>query len=194
MVEDSNVISIKWRVQWRLTIIVGWVGFFYGMLLVARTSEDWSALTRRGAPELGFRPAYFELLSWFCESSLHSALKTNRSEALSHGRGEAFTQPQEVFDTAPSAFRLHVPPAEPDAAVPIRLIGIVNPLSTTAQSASALFALVGMAFNAEVSLVLNPVMSYSEYPLKRYYREVIQWLLMCLLSLCVVCVVVSLVL
>lgn len=105
----------------------------------------------------------------------HALIAAVRSEALSHGRGEAFTQPQEVFDTAPSAFRLHVPPAEPDAAVPIRLIGIVNPLSTTAQSASALFALVGMAFNAEVSLVLNPVMSYSEYPLKRYYREVIQW-------------------
>ncbi|CAJ1367400.1 unnamed protein product [Effrenium voratum] len=44
-------------------------------------------------------------------------------------------------------------------------------LKATAQSASAALALFGMAFNAEVNLVLNPQLQLEEYPLKRYYRE-----------------------
>ncbi|CAJ1415192.1 unnamed protein product [Effrenium voratum] len=48
-------------------------------------------------------------------------------------------------------------------------------LKATAQSASAALALFGMAFNAEVNLVLNPQLQLEEYPLKRYYREVVRW-------------------
>merc|ERR1719343_1728819 len=71
--------------------------------------------------------------------------------------------------------RLTLPPARPELASPIKVYGILDPLSNTAQSASGVLALFGMAFNAEVNLVLNPVLRYSEYPLKRYYREVIRW-------------------
>jgi len=98
-----------------------------------------------------------------------------RSEALSHGKNERFTQPARIFEMAPPAFRLHLPRAKPEAASPITVYGILDPLSTTAQSASAALALFGMAFNAEVKLVLNPPMRVTEYPVKRYYREVVRW-------------------
>ncbi|CAE8590327.1 unnamed protein product, partial [Polarella glacialis] len=98
-----------------------------------------------------------------------------RSEALSHGKNERFTQPQKIFDTVPAALKLHLPAPRPEAASPITVYGILDPLSATAQSASAALALFGMAFNAEVNLVLNPVLRTTEYPLKKYYREVIHW-------------------
>lgn len=98
-----------------------------------------------------------------------------RSEALSSGQNQRFTQPVQIFESAPASFRLHLPPARPELASPIKVYGIVDPLSATAQSASALLALFSMAFNAEVNLVLNPMIRHSEYPLKRYYREVIHW-------------------
>ncbi|CAK0794978.1 unnamed protein product, partial [Prorocentrum cordatum] len=97
-----------------------------------------------------------------------------RSEALSQG-GAKYTQPRQVFEIAPPAFRVQVPPARPEAASPIKVYGILDPLSPTAQSASAVLALFGMTFNAEVNLLLNPNARHSEYPLKRYYREVIRW-------------------
>jgi len=105
----------------------------------------------------------------------HGLIAAIRSEALSHGKNERFTQPSEIFERVPESFRLHLPPARPDAASPIRVYGILDPLSDTAQSASAVLALFGMTFNAEVNLVLNPIARHSEYPLKRYYREVIRW-------------------
>jgi len=105
----------------------------------------------------------------------HGLVAAIRSEALSAQRNERFEEPRQIFEQAPAAFRLHLPPARPEAASPITVYGIVDPLSTTAQSASAVLALFGMAFNAEVNLVLNPRGRLSEYPLKRYYREVIRW-------------------
>eukprot|EP00913_Durusdinium_trenchii_P006919 g6509.t1 len=98
-----------------------------------------------------------------------------QEEVLSHAKHDRFTQPAKIFKRAPPAFRVKIPPAQPEGASPITVYGILDPLSTTAQSASAALALFGMAFNAEVNLVLNPPMQVEEYPLKRYYREVVRW-------------------
>jgi len=106
---------------------------------------------------------------------VHGLVAAIRSEALSHGKNERYAQPKTIFESAPAAMRLKLPPARPEAASPIKVYGILDPLSSTAQSASAALALFGMTFNAEVNLVLNPVLRHSEYPLKRYYREVIRW-------------------
>jgi len=108
------------------------------------------------------------------QARMHSLVAAIRSEALSHGQNGRFMQPAAIFKHVPAAFRLHLP-ARQDAASPIKVYGILDPLSTTAQSASAVLALFGMAFNAEVNIVLNPLARHSEYPLKRYYREVIHW-------------------
>jgi len=108
-------------------------------------------------------------------ASVYGLVAAIRSEVLSHAKHERFTQPAKIFDRAPNAFRVKIPPAQPDAASPITVYGILDPLSTTAQSASAALALFGMAFNAEVNLVLNPAVEVEEYPLKRYYREVVRW-------------------
>lgn len=86
-----------------------------------------------------------------------------------------FTRPQKIFDMAPEAFRIKIKPAKPDAASPITVYGLLDPLSATAQSASSALALFGMAFNAEVNLVLNPALEVEEYPLKRYYREALDF-------------------
>lgn len=107
--------------------------------------------------------------------SAYGLVAAIRSEVLSNGKNQRFSQPAKIFEMAPEAFRLHLPPARPDAASPITVFGILDPLSATAQSASAALALFGMAFNAEVKLVLNPPMRVTEYPLKRYYREVVHW-------------------
>jgi len=107
--------------------------------------------------------------------SAYGLVAAIRSEVLSHGKSERFTQPAKIFDMVPSAFRLHLPRAQPQAASPITIYGILDPLSEVAQSASAALALFGMVFNAEVKLVLNPQMRVTEYPLKRYYREVVHW-------------------
>mmetsp|Transcript_92627 Transcript_92627/g.299578 ORF Transcript_92627/g.299578 Transcript_92627/m.299578 type:complete len:1767 (+) Transcript_92627:166-5466(+) len=106
---------------------------------------------------------------------VHGLVAAIRAEALSYGMNERYTQPVKIFEAAPAAMKLTIPPARPEAASPIKVYGILDPLSETAQSASAALALFGMAFNAEVNLVLNPVLRLSEYPLKRYYREVIRW-------------------
>eukprot|EP00929_Paragymnodinium_shiwhaense_P073736 TRINITY_DN37670_c1_g1_i1.p1 TRINITY_DN37670_c1_g1~~TRINITY_DN37670_c1_g1_i1.p1 ORF type:complete len:1741 (+),score=483.89 TRINITY_DN37670_c1_g1_i1:87-5309(+) len=98
-----------------------------------------------------------------------------RSEALAAGKGERVRVSKAIMDVTPKAFQLNIPPVKPDAASPIKVFGVLDPLSTTAQSASAVLALFGMAFNAEVTLIFNPVGRHSEYPLKRYYREVIRW-------------------
>lgn len=138
---------------------------------------------QKGPPPPRVKPLY-ERLAKIAENGskelaqqLHGLVASIRSEAFasSFGRGERFDQPQEIFDHAPAAFKLKIPPARPEAASPITVYGIVDPLSTTAQSASAVLALFGMTFNAEVNLLLNPNSRLSEYPLKRYYREVIRW-------------------
>eukprot|EP00927_Polykrikos_kofoidii_P048714 TRINITY_DN42937_c0_g1_i1.p1 TRINITY_DN42937_c0_g1~~TRINITY_DN42937_c0_g1_i1.p1 ORF type:complete len:1752 (+),score=262.72 TRINITY_DN42937_c0_g1_i1:725-5257(+) len=98
-----------------------------------------------------------------------------RSEALSHGKDERSNVADTILQRAPAGLRLSLPPVRPEAASPIKVFGLLDPLSTSAQSASAVLALFGMAFNAEVTLVFNPISRHSEYPLKRYYREVIQW-------------------
>lgn len=108
-------------------------------------------------------------------ASVYGLVAAIRSEVLSHAKHDRFTQPAKIFERAPAAFRVKIPPAKPDAASPITVYGILDPLSTTAQSASAALALFGMAFNAEVNLVLNPTLQVEEYPLKRYYREVVRW-------------------
>eukprot|EP00439_Symbiodinium_sp_Y106_P073559 s364_g13.t2 len=108
-------------------------------------------------------------------ASAYGLVAALRSEVLSHAKHDRFTQPAKIFNRAPAAFQVKIPPAKPDAASPITVYGILDPLSTTAQSASTALALFGMAFNAEVNLVLNPVLKVSEYPLKRYYREVVRW-------------------
>lgn len=105
----------------------------------------------------------------------HTLVASIRAEAVSTGGRERFSQPEKLFEQAPPAMRLHLPPARPNAASPIKVVGILDPLSETAQSVSAALALFGMAFNAEVNIVLNPILRHSEYPLKRYYREVIRW-------------------
>eukprot|EP00930_Biecheleria_cincta_P072251 TRINITY_DN5967_c0_g1_i2.p1 TRINITY_DN5967_c0_g1~~TRINITY_DN5967_c0_g1_i2.p1 ORF type:complete len:1690 (-),score=292.49 TRINITY_DN5967_c0_g1_i2:441-5483(-) len=107
--------------------------------------------------------------------SAYGLVAAIRSAVLSHGKNERFTQPAKIFDMVPSAFRLHLPPALPQVASPITIYGILDPLSEVSQSASAALALFGMVFNAEVKLVLNPPMRVTEYPLKRYYREVVHW-------------------
>ncbi|CAK9051260.1 unnamed protein product [Durusdinium trenchii] len=108
-------------------------------------------------------------------ASVYGLVAAIRSEVLSHAKHDRFTQPAKIFKRAPPAFRVKIPPAQPEGASPITVYGILDPLSTTAQSASAALALFGMAFNAEVNLVLNPPMQVEEYPLKRYYREVVRW-------------------
>jgi len=63
----------------------------------------------------------------------------------------------------------------PDKASPLKVYGLINPLSEIAQSASAALALFGMFFNTEVNLVLSPNIKVSAPPLKRFYREVVSW-------------------
>lgn len=105
----------------------------------------------------------------------HGLIAAIRSEALLGRDKDKGPNHLEIFERTPAPFKLMLPRARPEAASPITVFGILDPLSTTAQSASAVLALFGMAFNAEVYLVLNPISRHSEYPLKRYYREVIRW-------------------
>eukprot|EP00928_Gymnodinium_smaydae_P000541 TRINITY_DN10203_c1_g5_i1.p1 TRINITY_DN10203_c1_g5~~TRINITY_DN10203_c1_g5_i1.p1 ORF type:complete len:1678 (+),score=313.33 TRINITY_DN10203_c1_g5_i1:53-5086(+) len=98
-----------------------------------------------------------------------------RATTLIHGKFQRFVPPKQLTELGLKYLRLDFAPPRPEAASPIKVFGLLDPLSTTAQFSSTVLALFGMVFNAEVTLILNPTVGYTEYPLKRYYREVVRW-------------------
>ncbi|KAL4530836.1 hypothetical protein Ndes2526B_g09184 [Nannochloris sp. 'desiccata'] len=56
---------------------------------------------------------------------------------------------------------------------PLRIQAILNPLTKTTQQFSAIFTALRTSIDPDIHVLLNPVMEYSEMPLKTFYRFVV---------------------
>jgi UDP-glucose:glycoprotein glucosyltransferase len=82
---------------------------------------------------------------------------------------------EELISQLPASMRMNLTEVRPDLPVVLRVKLIMDPLSKLAQSALPLIALLHRALNAQVEMWLRPQLSYAEYPIKRWYKEVINW-------------------
>eukprot|EP00397_Hematodinium_sp_SG-2012_P002556 GEMP01002563.1.p1 GENE.GEMP01002563.1~~GEMP01002563.1.p1 ORF type:complete len:829 (+),score=167.22 GEMP01002563.1:917-3403(+) len=58
---------------------------------------------------------------------------------------------------------------------PLTIYGILNPLSDGAAAASTLLRLFHDLFDADITVIFNPPTRLSEYPMKKYVRQVAAW-------------------
>lgn len=85
---------------------------------------------------------------------------------------DAWKLPEKLFHDSRSVLKVHLPSPNRSLPSPLRVYGVIDPLSGQAQGLIPIMYTLNKVLNVEVNLVMNPAMLLKEYPLVRWYRQV----------------------